>query len=49
MAITRDRNAEVLQPYDRNTPRWLGLVADPAKAHAGHLANKALWKVLTRP
>jgi hypothetical protein len=43
------RNVTVVNLYDRNTPRWLGLVANPAKAHAGHLANKAVWKVLTRP
>jgi hypothetical protein len=39
----------VVNLYDRNTPRWLGLYADPGKAHTGHLSNKSVWKILTRP
>jgi hypothetical protein len=39
----------VVNLYDRNTPRWLGLYADPGKAHTGHLANKRVWKILIRP
>lgn len=43
------RGVTVVNLYDRNTPRWLGLYADPGKAHAGHLANKSVWKMLVRP
>lgn len=38
----------VVNVYDRNTPRWLGLYADEGKAHLGHLRNKEVWKVLLR-
>jgi hypothetical protein len=37
----------VVNLFDRNAPRWLGLFANPIKAHTQHLANKRVWKVLT--
>jgi hypothetical protein len=39
---------KVVNVYDRNTPRWLGLFAEPGKAHLGHLRNREVWKVLLR-
>jgi hypothetical protein len=39
---------KVVNVYDRNAPRWLGLFEDPRKAHLGHLRNKEVWKVLLR-
>jgi hypothetical protein len=41
-------NVAVVNLYDRNETRWLGLIANPLKAHAGHLTNKAVWSVLLR-
>lgn len=38
----------VVNLYDRNTPRWLGLLAAFGRAHLGHLENKAVWNVLMR-
>lgn len=41
-------NVIVANVYDRNTSRWLGLFANPAEVHTGHLRNGAVWKVLMR-
>jgi hypothetical protein len=38
--------ATVSNVYVRNTPRWFGLFADPAKAHAGHVANPRVMRIM---
>jgi hypothetical protein len=38
----------VVNLYVRNAAKWLGLFADPLKAHTGHAGNKAIWKVMLR-
>lgn len=40
--------AEVSNVYVRNAVSWLGLFADPFKAHSGHLQNRAVWKAMLR-
>jgi len=37
---------KVVNVYDRQGFDFLGLVADPGKAHTGHVDNPAVWKVL---
>jgi hypothetical protein len=39
---------KVVNVYVRNTPRWLGLIANPAKAHTGHVGNKDVWDILVQ-
>lgn len=41
-------NALVSNVYVRNATRWLGLFADPIKAHAGQMRNEALWRAMIR-
>lgn len=38
--------AKVVNVYDRNETSWLGLFADPAKAHLGHAENPGVLKLL---
>jgi hypothetical protein len=40
--------AKVVNVYVRNGRRFLGLVADPVKAHIGHVGNDAIWALLMR-
>lgn len=39
----------VVNLYVRNTAGFLGLVADPVKAHRGHLKNPRVWDLLLKP
>lgn len=40
--------ARVSNVYVRNAVSWLGLFADPLKAHAGHMSNRTIWKAMLR-
>lgn len=40
--------ALVVNVYDRNEIRWLGLIANPIKAHTGHSSNKEVLKLILR-
>jgi hypothetical protein len=36
----------VMNVFDRNGFRWLGLFEKPSQAHTGHLRNKTVWRIL---
>lgn len=40
--------ARVSNVYVRNATPWLGLFADPIRAHSGQLPNDALWRAMVR-
>ena len=44
--VPRFGHANISNVYVLNATRWLGLLADPGKAHVGQLQNKALWKAM---
>jgi hypothetical protein len=41
--------ATIVNVLVRNARSWLGLFADPARAHTGHAANQQVWDVLLAP
>jgi hypothetical protein len=46
--VPQIEGATVVNIYVRNVPRGLGLLADPIRAHTGHVGTSGVWDVLLR-